>query len=78
MTTKKYELTTTCHPANPKLFQVKALRNIPEFLVKAGDLGGWIESEANLSQHGDCWVSGNAQVSENGWVSGGALVSGDG
>ena len=28
----------------------------------AGDVGGWIEKEGNLSQFGDAWVSGNAQV----------------
>ena len=30
--------------------------------VKAGELGGWIESEKNLSQDGNAWVSGNARV----------------
>ena len=29
-------------------------------VVKAGDLGGWIEKEENLSQEGDAWVYGNA------------------
>jgi hypothetical protein len=31
-------------------------------VVKAGDLGYWIHSEANLSQDVDCWVRGDAQV----------------
>lgn len=31
--------------------------------VKAGDKGGWIEKEENLSQEDDCWVSGDACVS---------------
>lgn len=30
--------------------------------VKAGDLGGWIECERNLSQVGNCWVYGDAAV----------------
>lgn len=30
--------------------------------VLAGEVGGWIESESNLPQHGDAWVSGNARV----------------
>ena len=33
--------------------------------VAAGDLGGWIESEKNLDQSGNAWVSDNAQVSGN-------------
>ena len=42
--------------------------------VAAGELGGWIESENNLDQSGDAWVSGNAQVYGNAWVSGDARV----
>lgn len=57
--------------------------------VKAGDKGGWIEKEKNLSQYGDAWVYGdarvygdawvsdNACVYENAWVYGEAWVSGD-
>ena len=49
--------------------------------AKAGDKGGWLEKEDNLS--GYAWVSGNAEVSDdarvsgNAWVSGDARVSGD-
>ena len=53
------------------LNQIRALRAIPVYGVKAGDLGGYVESERNLSQEGDCWIDGNA------WVGGMALVSGD-
>ena len=57
--------------------------------VAAGELGGWIESEYNLDQSGDAWVSGdarvygdaqvyvNAQVSGNARVYGNAQVSGN-
>lgn len=47
--------------------QIRATRDIPSAGVKAGDVGGWIESaeltngDARVS--GDAWVSGNAQVS---------------
>lgn len=37
--------------------------------VKAGDKGGWIENEGNLSQGGDAWVCDNARVSGNARVS---------
>ena len=45
--------------------------------VKTGDVGGFVESENNLSHDGLCWVYGNAQVSGNAWVSGNAQVSGN-
>lgn len=48
--------------------------------IHAGDLGGYIESEDNLSQDGNCWVDnkatvcGDALVSENAYVGGHAWV----
>jgi len=61
---KKYELTgeTKTLPCGTVLHRIRALRDFGS--VKAGDLGGWIESELNLSHEGDCWVSGNAKVYE--------------
>ena len=77
----KYEITNIQHPDNPKLHQIKALKDFGS--VKAGDLGGYIEKESNLSQEGDCWVYpdawvyGNAGVYGNAWVSGDAQVRGN-
>ena len=45
--------------------------------VKAGDKGGWIEQEENLSQEDNCWVYGNARVCGDAYVSGNACVCGD-
>ena len=45
--------------------------------VSVGDMGGWIESENNLDQSGDAWVSGDARVYGNACVSGNANVYGD-
>ena len=43
-----------------KLYRIKALK---DFLnVKKGDVGGYIESEQNLSQEGNARVSGDAWV----------------
>ena len=67
---KKYELTTntkTCF--GRKLYQIKALKDFGD--VKAGDLGGYIEKEENLSQDGIAWVHDNA------WVYGDAEVYGN-
>ena len=44
-----------------KVHQIRALKDIG-LHVKAGDIGGWIESEHNLSHEGDCWVTENAVV----------------
>ena len=45
--------------------------------VKAGDKGGWIEKEDNLSQDGDCWVYDDAHVYGNAWVCVDACVCGN-
>ncbi len=45
--------------------------------IAAGEVGGWIEKENNLSQHGNAWVCGNAQVYGDAWVCGNAQVCGN-
>lgn len=73
---KKYELTgeeKVVYGCTMK--QIRAVRDFGN--VKAGALGGWIESEANLSHGGNCWVRGNARVCGNARVAGDARVSGD-
>ena len=75
---KKYELTNETKEFGTRtLYRIRALRDIPKHEVVAGDLGGWVESESNLSQDGDSWVSDDAYVSGNAWVYGNAHVSGD-
>ena len=73
---KKYELTSETKVINGvKLHRIKAIESFGN--IKKGELGGWIESEINLSQNGDAWVGGNALVSGNALISGNALVDGD-
>lgn len=73
---KKFELTTdTKMFLGRKLFRIKALISFGN--VRAGDMGGYIEKEENLSQYGDAWVSGNAWVYGNAKVYGNAWVYGD-
>ena len=61
--------------------RIKAVRSFVE--VEAGMIGGWIESEENLSHDGFCWVGeeaivyGNAVVCEDAMVEGHAVVRGD-
>ncbi|MFD3272665.1 hypothetical protein ACE3MS_21450 [Paenibacillus dendritiformis] len=60
---KKYEFTgetTTDIAEGATLHRIRALRNFGD--VKAGDLGGWVESERNLSHGGNCWVYDDSAV----------------
>lgn len=73
---KKYELTTeTLQFAGHILHRIKALKDFRS--VKAGELGGWIESEENLSQADNAWVYNNAKVFDKARVYGDAAVSDD-
>ena len=69
---RKYELTeeTKTLADGTVLHRIRALRDIPMFGVEAGELGGFVEGENNLSQDGDAWVYGNAKISGNACVSG--------
>ena len=73
---KKYELTSeTKIVFGHILYRIKALSSFG--CVSAGDLGGFLESEKNLSQNGDAWVYGNAEVYGDAWVYGDARVYGN-
>lgn len=81
---KKYELTDETKEFDGKtLHRIKALIDLSSLAVKAGDLGGWIEKEENLSQEGQCWVADNAcvfdntHICDNAWISGNARVFGN-
>ena len=70
---KKYELTDeTMEWEGHTLHRIKALRDFNG--VKAGDLGGWVESEDNLSQYEKCWLCDNARVYGNARVCDNAIV----
>ena len=67
---EKYELTDEIkYVAGYELYRIRALRDFSD--VKAGDFGGYIWKEDNLSHEGNCWVYddakvyGYAEVSEN-------------
>ena len=69
------------------VYRIRATKDIPKLGVKAGDVGGWVQSlhlENGSARVGDsAWVSGNAQVSGDArvygaaWVFGNAQVYGD-
>lgn len=61
-----------------KLYQIRALREIQNermiVFIKKGELGGYVESEKNLSQEGNSWICQSARVYENALVKDGSLV----
>ena len=85
---KKYELLRydSIEVYGRKLYRIRALKSFGK--VKKGYLGGYIESESNLSHYNTCWVfdeaqvhnkaqvRGKARVRDNALVSGNARVSG--
>ena len=75
----KYELvkTDTKQFCGRTLYRIRALVAIGS-LIAPNDLGGYIESEKNLSQMSDnAWVYDNAQVFDDARVFGNAQVFGD-
>lgn len=72
---RKYELIKTdfIEVTGHTLYRIKALKSFCD--VKAGDLGGYIEGEHNLSHEGDCWVFHKAKVYDNAKVYGNAIVA---
>lgn len=74
---KKYELLVddTITFFGWKLFRIKALISFGS--VEAGELGGYVAKEGNLSHEGNAWVSDNARVYGNAEVCGDARVYGD-
>ena len=72
---KKFKLTNNSidiSEANTTVYQIEALRDFGN--VKKGDRGGFIQSEDNLSQEGNCWVYDMSKVMGNARVSGNARV----
>ena len=66
---KKYELI----PSDKEgLYRIKALKDFND--VKKGDIGGYVESEYNLSQYDNCWIYDNAVVRDNAIVWSKAVV----
>jgi len=73
---KKYKLTNNTKVFSGRtLYQIEALENFG--VVEKGELGGYIESEENLSQEGNAWVYDDAKVYGNAWVYGSAVVCGN-
>lgn len=88
MSQKKYEITEIIHPKYPWLHRIRARCQVNE-QVGPGALGGYVQTEDNLSQDGTCWIYNQAICCEEAVVEddgrmfdgavarGSALISGD-
>ena len=79
---KKYELTDkTLVVLGKTLHQIKALKRIVISegwrMIEEGSLGGYIESEENLSQEDTCWVGEGAKVFDNVRITGKTVIFGN-
>ena len=64
MGSRKYELTNISMEFGERtLYRIRALKDFAD--VKTGDLGGWVSSENNLSQKGECWIYDEAKCMDN-------------
>ena len=73
----KYEITDIAHEKYPFLHRIRALQDIGE-KVKAGDLGGFVESKNNLSVDEDTsWIFGDAIAAGSAIVDQGACLYGN-
>ena len=78
---RKYEISDITHPHHPWLHRIRATMDICES-VKTGDLGGFVESESNLSFEpgDDAWLfdesicCGDAYVCKDAILRGGAIA----
>ena len=62
-----------------KVYRIRALKDFQNDLlrnkkIKKGDLGGYIESEKNLSQEGNCWIADNAIVCDNATIKDNSVI----
>ena len=74
---QKYKITDIAHEEYPFLHRIRALRDICGE-IRAGDIGGFVESESNLSaEPGDCaWIFDDAIACGSAYVSKGSVMSG--
>jgi hypothetical protein len=62
MTKSKYEMLDddSVTLVGRTVYRIRAMRDFGK--IKAGDLGGYIERESNLSHQGTAWIADNAKV----------------
>lgn len=75
---QKYEITEISHEKYPFLHRIRALRDVSAE-VRADDLGGFVESESNLSFEPDdtAWIFDDAIACNDAYVDKGAVLRGE-
>ena len=65
---KKYELVKESKTMfeGREIYRIRALKDFGD--VKTGDVGGWVCSEANLSQEGKCWIYDNGKCLDDAMI----------
>ena len=72
---KKYKLTEeSIYHLGKTLYRIEALESFSN--VMKGDKGGYVESEKNLSQEGNCWIYNDARVFDKAMIYDDAKVYG--
>lgn len=66
---------TMTTPDGHFLHRICAARDFGQ--VHEGDIGGWVESEANLSHSGDCWIFDDAKAYGGALVTNNAILAGN-
>ena len=69
---RKYRLVPSVYGG---LYQIQAVRDFKN--CRAGEYGGFVSGEHNLSHDGDCWVFGNGRVYDNALVTDNAVIDGN-
>ena len=78
--TPKYELGKQKSKDGKTFYKIRALKPFSFYyrnkfyIVKKGEDGGWVSSESNLSQKGNCWIDKDSVVADNARVEDNALV----
>jgi len=75
--TKYYELTDeTREFCGRTLYRIRCVTAMDALGVAVGDLGGWVQSEANIAQNGRAWAHEHATVCAGGTIEGGTIWGG--
>lgn len=74
MSDKKYEILKdqAITMGGSLIYRIRALKDFGD--VEAGEMGGFVASEENLSHDGTCWIYGDAMVYHNAKVKDNAIV----
>ncbi|KAB2541170.1 MULTISPECIES: hypothetical protein [Rhodobacterales] len=73
---KKYELVLEdcINVSGEPLYRIRALVDFAN--AASGDLGGYVQSETNLSHDGECWIADEAIVQHDSRIEDDALIYG--